>query len=381
MDQSTPRVRIIHETNPEKYFPALLDLAQQRRITIVGTHRYSVAKEWLRAGLKDRIPLRKNTSASLRDLFFRLRIPFVRDEVIVLGFAPWDWRMTIYGLLVRKNTIVYHTSWPYWDADAVPRQYGPLNSILRKLWLRVLRHPNVHVVAVLDATRTELRSRYGITAEVIPHAVPQSFFAAKRVPGAEPKGMVKLIYVGGLLPIKGIEQLLEFMDSLAGEPIELTIVGDGPLRGRCIEAAEKNPAIRFLGPISARGELAETMAAHDILILLSQQELFGIVIAEAMAAGLGVIATNNIGPRSLLEDARLGNLFDDGDLSGPVNLIRHLASDRAELDRFRAQHESLASSFRLAGVADRWDEMIQSASFQVPLEPGLEAPDPNALGG
>ncbi|WP_344342136.1 glycosyltransferase, partial [Streptomyces rhizosphaericus] len=50
------RVRIVHETNPTKYFPALLDLAEQGRIDIVGLHRYSVVKEWLRAGLKDRTP-------------------------------------------------------------------------------------------------------------------------------------------------------------------------------------------------------------------------------------------------------------------------------------------------------------------------------------
>ncbi|ANE82192.1 hypothetical protein A7U43_25660 [Mycobacterium adipatum] len=162
---------------------------------------------------------------------------------------------------------------------------------------------------------------------------------------------------------KGIEQLLLLMESLIDEPVVLTLVGDGPLRERCIEAAAMNPAIRFIGPIQDRAEMAKTMAAHDLLVVLSQrdrtwEELFGIVIAEAMAAGLGVIASDHIGPRSLLGAAELGNLFADNDLDGVARLVRKLALDRDELQRFRAGHSNLADAFRLSNVADRWEGVI-----------------------
>jgi glycosyltransferase involved in cell wall biosynthesis len=363
MGASLQRVRIIHETDPDKYFPAVLELENAGRITIAGRHRYSVAKEWLRSGLKDRKPLKANTRASLRDLILRLGVFNVRGEVVILGFAPWDWRMAIYGYLARKNVVLYHTSWPYWDAQAVPRQYGPLTTTIRNLWIRRLSHPNVRVVAVLDASRIELRERYGIDAEVIPHAVPDVFYQSRNQ-SMKPPEMLRLIYVGGLWRKKGLERLFTLMDSLRGEAVQLTIVGDGTLRDRCIEVAAKNPAVRFLGPVRDRASLAQTMASHDVLVLLSQreptwEELFGIVITEAMAAGLGVVASNHIGPRSLLEDADLGNLFGDDDLDGVLALIRQLASDQAVLRRFREAHSQLADEFRLASVADRWAEVIE----------------------
>ena len=362
MGNGVERVRIIHETDPEKYFPALFELDRQTRIALVGSHRYSVVKEWIRSWRKERKPLQLNTRLSVRDLRLRLRLATISGEIVILGFAPWDWRVAVYSMLARKNTVIYHTSWPYWGASEVPRQYGPLTNVFRGLWLRFLNHPNVHVVAVLDATRIELRERYGVAAEVIPHAVPECFFDARRVLTSASHAPVRLIYVGGLLPIKGVDRLLALMDSLAGEPVELTIIGEGPMRDECVSAAARNPAIHFLGPVLDRVELAEAMADHDALVLLSRKELFGIVIAEAMAAGLGVIATNNIGPRSLLEDADLQNLFDDGDLAGPADFIRRLAADRGELNRFLERHTDLADGYRIADVADRWAQAIAASA-------------------
>lgn len=358
-----PQVRIIHETDPEKYFPALFQLANQHRIAIVGAHRYSVVKEWIRAWRDERKSLRANTLLALNAFSLRLRIAMIRDEVIILGFAPWDWRMAIYAMLARKNAIIYHTSWPYWEECSTPRQYGLVTGFLRRIWLRLLRRSNVAIVAVTDASRNELASRYGLGAQVIPHAVPEAFFAARQKSSRHPRDVVKLIYVGGLWRKKGVELLFELMESLADEPVELTIVGDGTLRQRCVEGAAKNPAIRFLGPINDRTELADTMAAHDILVSLSQredrwEELFGIVIAEAMAAGLGVVASDHIGPRSLLGGTDFGALFEDGDINGPTELIRQLASARAELDRFRAAHSHLADEFHLDAVSNRWAELI-----------------------
>ncbi len=364
MGASLPRVRIIHETDPEKYFPALMELDREGRITIVGKHRYSVVKEWLRSWVKDRQPFASNTRSSLRDLFLRAKLGTLSGEVIILGFAPWDWRMALYGFLAHRNYVVYHTSWPDWEARSVPRQYGALNPVLRKLWLRRLHGPNVQVVTVLNASRDDLRNRYGIAAQVIPHAVPEVFFAARKR-RTESSHLLRLIYVGGLWRKKGLEQLFTLMDSLRGEPVELTIVGDGTLRERCAEVAATNPSVHFLGHIRDRAELAETMAAHDVLVLLSQrepawEELFGIVIAEAMGAGLGVIASNHIGPKSLLAGADLSNLFEDDDLDGVLNAIRKLASDPAESCRFRAAHSRLADQYRLASVADLWAEVINN---------------------
>ena len=369
IDAGKPQVRLIHETNPKKYFPALYELDRDQSISLVGAHRYSVFKEWLRSWLRERKPIGTRTIAALSDLKLRFRLPCIHGEVVVLGFAPWDWRMLLYSVLVRRNWLIYHTSWPNWESRFVRRQYGILTPAFRRLWLRVLSQPNVRVVAVLETTKNSLRDLYGVDAAVIPHAVPDVFFEARRSQVVEPGQPLRLIHVGELSAKKGIPQLLAIMDAMVGERLTLTIVGDGPLREHCITAAAGNPAIEFVGPVRDRVKLAQLMASHDLLVLLSQrdstwEELFGIVIAEGMAAGLGVISSNHIGPRFLLGDAELGNLFEDNDIDGPLKLIKGLAGDHDKLRAMKESHHDLANRFRLPVVAQRWAIIINELAMQ-----------------
>ena len=362
MKADVPAVRIIHETNPEKYFPAVLLLADEQRIDLRGTHRYSVVKEWARSWRKDRKPFSRRTRAAFGDLLLRLKLPFIRGEIIILGFAPWDWRILLYALLADRNTVVYHTSWPKWQAQAMtPRQYGAITPWLEKFWRRFLQHPNVTVVAVLDVTRTQLESD-SVDVAVIPHAVPEVFFASGN---PRTSTRLRLLFVGELAPKKGIPQLLDLMRHVQDEPVTLTIVGDGELRNVCTEAANSSSTVSYLGPIADRAELAGIMAQHDVLVLLSQregawEELFGIVIAEASAAGLGVIGTTHVGPSSILGPLASRALFDESDTDGPRQLIVRLAQDRSALLEFREGHRDLATAYRIDRVALDWERLIVS---------------------
>lgn len=368
------QLRIVHETNPQKYFPAVFGLEREGVIRIVGAHRYSVFKEWVRAGVKDRKPFAARSRDALSDLWFRLRTPFISGEVIMLGFAPWDWRMLFMLPLFARNRILYHTSWPDWEMGRTPRQYGPLTPILKAIWLRALRHPNVRIIAVLDATRTELMNRFKLPATVIPHAVPPAFFDAARAAASRPQGPLRLIHVGELSRKKGVEQLLALVRSLPPGTVELTFVGDGPMREACLAAAAENPAIHMLGQIRDRADLAAEMASQDVLVLLSQregawQELFGIVVTEALAAGLGVIATRHVGPMSIFAGTAMTNLLEEDDIDGVRELILKLASDPAALAEFRKEHSEIASAYAQGNVAEAWTRIILDHAPQAMPKP------------
>jgi glycosyltransferase involved in cell wall biosynthesis len=269
--------------------------------------------------------------------------------------------MLLYSILLRRNRVIYHTSWPYWDLDSTPRQYGAMNTALRRLWVRVLVHSNVTVVCILEETKRELKSRFDIDASVVPHAVPDLFFDA-RADERQP-GPLRLLFVGSLTTRKGVLRILEIMSALEDCDVVLTVVGDGPLRERCVEASRQNSAIRYMGPIHERGRLAQEMATHDILLVLSVkdstwEELFGIVIAEASASGLGVIASDHIGPRSMLANLESGNLFPDNDNTGPADLARRLAASETALRRFKAAHGGLAESYREGLIANKWEDIL-----------------------
>lgn len=364
-----PRVRIIHETNPDKYFPALLALEAAGGISIVGKHRYSVVKELIRSRRRDRLPWRTVLVNAFSDLSLRTRLWRIRNEVVVLGFAPWDWRIILFTPLARRNHIVYHTSWPYWEMSRTPRRYLGMNRLLRRHWIRFLRHPNVHVVAVLPEIKDELELRFGVISTVIPHAAPDLFYAASQTRAVRPVGNIglRLLYVGELSDKKGVGLLLEQFEDCRHQGIHLTLVGDGPLREECRRASQEHARIFWHGRAESREELAKLLAHHDVLVLLSRrernwEELFGIVIIEALAAGLGVIATDHVGPRSIFAGADLGNIFADGDLAGPKALVKRLAESSAERTSFINSHRGIADAYHERTVLEAWKRVLMGLS-------------------
>lgn len=360
------KVRIVHETNPQKYFPALLDLARTGQIELTGLHRYSVVKEWLRAGLKDRTPFLTRSRNAVGDAAFRLRIPRISGETILLGFAPWDWRLAIYGRLARRNRVLLHTSWPDWSTDAVPRSSGPFVAARRRLWLRFLQHPNVEVVCILPQIQAELSERFSVASTVVPHAVPAVFFEQPR---DRPGGPLRLIYVGELSEKKGVPTLLELMERLSGEEVSLTLVGEGPLRPACERAAALNPAIVFHGPERDREVLAALVGEHHVLTLLSRregawEELFGIVIVEAIAAGTVVVATDHIGPRTLLGATTPELVLPEDSLEAAESVVLTMVADRGAVAKAALRQRVIADPFRVTAVSSTWDSLLTGGSHE-----------------
>lgn len=358
-------LRLIHETNPRKYFPALFLLEKEGKIELQGEHRYSVVKEWFRAAIRDRRPFLKRTKNSFKDLILRFQIPFIKEENILFGFAPWDWRLIYLLPLLRKNKIIYHTSWPDWKN--VPNRYAFLTPLVQKLWTYFLSHPNVNIVSLTKVVADSLKEETTNQSTIISHSVPSVFYKARDQAKKEQSNILKLLYVGEVSEKKGIPMLLDLAKSLQDHPIHFTIIGDGQLREECIEAS-KIAAVDFRGPIYNRSELAAVMADHDILLLLSQRtgtwrEFFGIVIIEALAAGLGVIATTHIGPMRIFADKNCGNLFQEHDSRGIRDRLIELSHDSEKLEHFKSSQVDIAEQYHINSVAAKWFELLNNDRF------------------
>lgn len=359
---SVPRLRLVHETNPEKYFPALSWLASQGYVVMAGAHRYSVGKEWLRAWLRERKPLSRRTMDAVGDLRFRLMLRLVKEEVIVIGFAPWDWRILLYRGLAQRNRILYQTSWHDWGLERVPRQPGPpvLRRWLRREWLAFLERPSVSVIAVTPAAAEAVTAATHQVARVIPHAVPEEFFDVGGARVRPATSSLRLLFVGEVARKKGVELLLDLMRDLGRCGSTLTFVGNGAMEDA---VAHAGGAITFLGPVRDRVHLARIMSEHDVLVLPSMrtgkwEELFGIVIVEALAAGLAVLASDHVGPRSVLAPVNGAGLLPEGDLTAWRNAIQALVEDASRLERLRILQRQVAANYRIGAVAKLWLEEI-----------------------
>ncbi|MBB3348765.1 glycosyltransferase family 4 protein [Sphingomonas sp. BK069] len=145
----------------------------------------------------------------------------------------------------------------------------------------------------------------------------------------------RLVCVARLSAEKGHLGLLE---AIAPLDVELTLVGDGPLRGQIDAAVARlglGARVRFAGRLDEAATLAE-IARHDMLVLPSFMEGLPIVLMEAMALGLPVIGSRVAGVPELIEDGAEGLLFRSGDWDDLRRQIARLRDDAALGDRLAA---------------------------------------------
>lgn len=125
----------------------------------------------------------------------------------------------------------------------------------------------------------------------------------------------RLIFVGRLAPVKGLRVLMQTLNGLkdALPDLRLTVVGDGPDRAALeAAAAPLGDRVTFTG-YQSQAEVADHLAASDIFVLPSFAEGVPVVLMEAMASGMPVIATRIAGIAELVEDGTSGYLVPPGD--------------------------------------------------------------------
>ncbi len=152
---------------------------------------------------------------------------------------------------------------------------------------------------------------------------------------AQENGPLRLIFVGNLIPRKGLHTLLTALARLPVESWELTVVGEtavNPAYARAIkrQAAQLNGQTRFLGAI-ADDDLAQQLRRSHLLVVPSQYEGFGIVYLEAMSFGLPAIAATAGAAHEIIRHETDGFLINPGDAPALAAHIRALHHNRARL--------------------------------------------------
>lgn len=158
----------------------------------------------------------------------------------------------------------------------------------------------------------------------------------------------RVICVGRLSAEKGHHGLLQAFRAVrdGGTDVELVLVGDGPDRDDLVVAVgalELTEHVTFLGRLPERDTLAE-IARSDVLVLASFMEGLPVVLMEAMALQVPVIAARVAGIPELVDDGEEGLLFTPGRWSELTESLDELLADaglRAKMGRAgRAKVES-----------------------------------------
>jgi glycosyltransferase involved in cell wall biosynthesis len=159
--------------------------------------------------------------------------------------------------------------------------------------------------------------------------------APMNAPPAAPGARRGAVFVGRLTRQKHVADLLEALALLKGRGVALqaTIVGDGPER-----AALESRAARadLAGSVSFAGAVPpEAVAAHladkRLLVLPSVDEGLGLAVAEALAAGVPVVAARSGGIPDLMTDPDAGALVPPDDPAALAEAMARVAGDERYL--------------------------------------------------
>ena len=229
-------------------------------------------------------------------------LEFEPDAVHIATEGPLGWSMR--GLCLKHKmpfTSSYHTRFPEYVSARFPI---PLSWGYH--YVRTFHRYSGRVMVATQSMIDELTSKGFNNIAAWSRGVDTDLFTPdrKRADFAPYKDLPRPIYlnVGRVAVEKNIEAFLQL--DLPGSKV---VVGEGP---QLEELKQKFPTAHFAGARFGE-ELADYFANADAFVFPSLTDTFGLVILEAMAAGLPVAGFNVPGPKDLIPGSNAGAVNDD----------------------------------------------------------------------
>jgi glycosyltransferase involved in cell wall biosynthesis len=172
-----------------------------------------------------------------------------------------------------------------------------------------------------------------------------------------------LLYCGQFIERKGLRQLLDAFALVKAEydDVALLLVGYGPLDLKAAAEERGLSDVHILGHVEVT-EMPMLYTLGDIFVLPSLEETWGLVLNEAMACGLPVIATDRVGASvDLIRDGENGFVVPAGD---PASIARRslcLLEDEALMARFSSSSAERILCFTPERAADAFAAAIHHA--------------------
>jgi 1,2-diacylglycerol 3-alpha-glucosyltransferase len=257
----------------------------------------------------------------------------------------------------------YHTLFAEYLHHYVPLLPRPWGAALARRFSRSQCNQLDAVIAPSEAMRQGLLA-YGIDTriEILPTGIPAERFqpgdgpAFRRRHGLE-QDRPLLLFVGRTAYEKNIGFLIEMMLDLRGLRPDalLLIAGEGPaadsLRAETARLGLMD-AVRFLGYFDRGGELQDCYSAANVFVFSSLTETQGLVLLEAMAQGVPVVAIPRMGTIDILGPGK-GCRHAPEDRKGFAQVVSGLLADKQACAALGREARAYAHSWSSLGVAQR----------------------------
>lgn len=237
-----------------------------------------------------------------------------------------------------------------------------------------------HVIVPSSAMKARLRE-YGITTPmtVLPTGIPlQRFEQANRERFRQQYGIAKnqpvALFVGRVAFEKNIDFLLQMLTHLREKQpdILLIITGEGPARAsleKQVHALGLGNHVRFLGYLDRQTELPDAYAGADVFVFASRTETQGLVLLEAMAAGLPVVALAEMGTKDILTPEQGCRIAQDNPALFAETVFKLIHLSPSETEKISAEARAYAHEWSDVRMAERMSALYQNLTHTKQISP------------
>jgi phosphatidyl-myo-inositol alpha-mannosyltransferase len=265
----------------------------------------------------------------------------------------------MFAVLAAKKAPVVATFHAYAERS---RLYSVAAPLLRRVWRRLRIR-----IAVSQAAAGFVEERFGPGIRIVPNGCDVDLFAHADPAEGLPAGR-RFLWVGRLDPQKGFPVAVEAFGLLAEDLPDLwfVVVGEGQeLAALSRLSRPARQRVKLVGRV-AHERLPGYYKGADVYASPALgQESFGLVLVEAMASGVPVVASDIPGYREVVRDGVDGTLVAPGDPRALAAAVRPMLTDPAVARTFSEAGRARAETFRWERVVDQLERAYREVTGRV----------------
>ncbi|PLF81507.1 glycosyltransferase family 4 protein [Klebsiella quasipneumoniae] len=359
---------IIHEYGePSHYLGAIYE--NEFFDKKVKFYEFSTLRLILRSIKRKRYDLARKAVKDFFLLSFAFLFPTIlNNKYVIIGMAPLDYRILFFNRILKHAHVTYHSSWLIWDGSKYPKGNKYINKYLKKKWDYFLNNIANSFAVVTETVKEQLIKHMGVhhqKIEVVYHSYDEEVFFARDESETQKK-TINVIYVGRFIPNKGISNILELAKE--NKNINFYFIGKGSEDLKIKDAENKCENIFNIGYLSDKEKLAYYYNQADFILLPSKrtkdwEELFGMVIIEAMACGCIPICSDHNGPKIILNKTSWHkNLIKEDDYTVEANkLLQRYTNDLVLFNEDKRMAIETAAAYGKKTIAAIWHSVFIKA--------------------
>lgn len=185
---------------------------------------------------------------------------------------------------------------------------------------------------------------------IVPYGVDKELFR----PRPKKDGKFRVLFIGQICLRKGFQYLLEAWKLLGLKDAELVLAGSSKPDGLyALRKYKGKTDFKMLGPLSQMSEIAELYNQASVAVFPSIEDGFGMVVTEAMASGLPVVVSQNVGAKDLVNNGEEGFIVPIRNAGAIKDAILQLYEDKDKRDQMGQRARRKVQDQTWQGYQDR----------------------------